>query len=108
MRFTAKGAWIRFDQLDLSGINQLELALNPGNTKGKLEIRLGSPDGQVIGGTKVLTKEDRPANLDGQFFPVKVQLQTTSDFQDLYLVFVPDGDVSIWNTFNLNTIRFIR
>lgn len=108
VRFTSAGAWIRFDQLDLSGLKELELALNPGNTKGKLEIRIGSPEGQLIGETKVLSKEDRPANLDGQFFPIKVRLNSTANFQDLYMVFVPEGEVSIWNTFNLNTIKFNR
>lgn len=108
VRFTTAGAWIRFDQLDLSGLKELELALNPGNTKGKLEIRIGSPEGQLIGETKVLSKDDRPANLEGQFFPVKVKLNSTPDFQDVYLVFVPEGEVSIWNTFNLNTLKFNR
>ena len=108
VRFTSAGAWIRFDQLDLSGLKELELALNPGNTKGKLEIRIGSPEGQLIGETKVLSKDDRPANLEGQFFPIKVGLNSTSDFQNVYLVFVPEGEVSIWNTFNLNTLKFNR
>jgi cytochrome c len=106
VKFTAAQSWIRFDQLDLSGIRQLEIALSPGNTSGKLEIRTGSAEGTLIGETKVLSKADRPANLEGQFFPVNLNLSSTEGIQDVYLVFVPDKEVSIWNTFNVSTIRF--
>jgi cytochrome c len=106
VKFTAARSWIRFDQLDLSGIKLLEIALSPGNTSGKLEIRTGSAEGTLIGETKVLSKADRPANLEGQFFPVSLNLSSTQAIQDVYLVFVPDKEVSIWNTFNVSTIRF--
>jgi cytochrome c len=108
VKFTAAGAWIRFDQLDLSGIRQLEVALSPGNTSGKLELRLSSATGTLIGQTKILTKSDRPAKADGQFFPVKIPITSTIGQQDLYVVFVPESDVSIWNTFNVSTIAFQR
>jgi len=108
MKFTAKNAWIKFENLDLTGISGLELALNPGNTKGKIEVRIGSPEGKLIGETPVLTKEDRPKTGDTPYFPVKVSLTPTEDFQDIYFVFVPESEVSIWNTFNMNTVRFIR
>jgi cytochrome c len=106
VKFTAKDAWIKFEELDLTGISSLDLSLNPGNAKGKLQIRTGSPDGKLIGETGILSKADRPKNLEEQFFPISIKLEPTADFQDLYLVFIPDGEVSIWNTFNLNTIRF--
>lgn len=108
VRFTENGAWIKFEKLDLLGIKSLELALNPGNTKGKIEIRIGSPEGKLIGETKVLSKTDRPSNSEGGYFPVKVNLTSSQGFQDLYFVFVPESEVSIWNTFNVNTIQFIR
>lgn len=108
VKFTAPQSWIRFDQLDLKGIKNLDLALSPGNTSGKLEIRIGSPTGTVIGETKTLSKADRPANLEGQFFPVRVSLSPVEEIQDIFLVFVPDKEVSIWNTFNVSTIKFNR
>jgi cytochrome c len=108
VKFTAARSWIRFDQLDLTGIKQLEIALSPGNTSGKLEIRIGSSDGMVIGETKILSKADRPANWEGQFFPVTVTLSPTDGIKDVFLVFVPDKEVSIWNTFNVSTIKFNR
>jgi cytochrome c len=108
VKFTAKNAWIKYEQLDLTGISSLELALNPGNTKGKLQIRIGSPDGPLIGETSVLSNDDRPKNLEGQYFPISVKLTPIQDFRDVYFVFQPEGNVSIWNTFNLNTIKFIR
>jgi cytochrome c len=106
VRFTSPNSWIKFDQLDLTGIKSIELALAPGNTIGKIEIRSGSPDGKLIGETKVLSKADRPEKQEGQFFPVSVPLLPSLEIQDVYLVFVPESDVSIWNTFNLNTVRF--
>lgn len=108
VKFTAKDAWIKFENLDLTGISSLELALNPGNTKGKLQVRVGSPDGKLIGETAVLSKDDRPKNVEGQYFSVNVKLTQAQDFQDLYIVFQPESEVSIWNTFNMNTIKFIR
>lgn len=108
VKFTARNSWIVFDKLDLTGISALELAINPGNAKGSLQVRIGSPEGKLIAETKVLSKDDRPKNLEGQFFNVKLSLEPTLDFQDLYFVFQPEGEVSIWNTFNLNTIKFVR
>lgn len=108
VKFTARNSWIVFDKLDLTGISALELAINPGNAKGSLQVRIGSPEGKLIAETKVLSKDDRPKNLEGQFFNVKLSLEPTVDFQDLYFVFQPEGEVSIWNTFNLNTIKFVR
>lgn len=106
VKFTEKNAWIKFEKLDLTGISALELALNPGNTKGKFEVRVGSPEGKPIGETMLLSKADRPSNSEGSYFAVDVKLESTRDFQDLYLVFIPEGEVSIWNTFNLDTIKF--
>jgi cytochrome c len=104
VKFTAKSSWIKFENLDLTGISGLEIALNPGNTMGKIQVKVGSPDGILIGETKILSKADRPSNLEGGYFPISVKLEPTADFQDLFLVFIPEGDVSIWNTFNLDTI----
>lgn len=106
VRFTASQAWIKFDQIDLNGIKSIDLALNPGNTKGKIQLRSGSPEGQVVGETKVLTRDDRPKGQEGQFFTISVAITPPTEASDLYLVFVPEGDVSIWNTFNLNTLHF--
>ncbi len=108
VRFTEPGAWIRFDRLDLSGIRKIALRLNPGNTTGKLQIRRDGPEGKLLGETKLLTKEDRPKGQEGGFFVVDVPLNSSEGWQDVYVVFVPEGEVSIWNTFNLNTISFSR
>jgi cytochrome c len=108
VRFTAPNAWIKFDQLDLSEIRAVELALNPGNTTGKIQLRWGSAEGELIGETPVLSKKNRPEGQKGQFFSVSVPVLTKNEGSDFYLVFVPEGEVSIWNTFNLNTIRFLK
>lgn len=108
VRYTGEGAWIKYNQIDLTEISSMELTLNPGNTQGKIQVRVGSPDGELLGETAILSKEDRPKTQEGPFFPVSISLNKKSGFHDLYFVFVPEGDVSIWNTFNMNTIRFVR
>ena len=106
--FTAKDSWIVFRELDLTQIKELELVLNPGNTKGKLEIRMGSSDGTLIGSSTSLSKDDRPKGQEEPWFSVKVPIQPTAGIQDVYVVFRPETEVSIWNRFNLNTIKFNR
>ena len=108
VKFTASGAWIKFDELDLASIQKVVLELNPGGTKGKIEIRSGSPTGNLLGETTVLSSKDRPSGNSGPYFSIPVTIKASPEIQDVYLVFVPEGDVSIWNTFNLNTIRFER
>ncbi len=103
IRFTEKNSWISFDQTDLSGINKVKLLLSPGNVKGKLEIRLGSPDGELWGSTEILEKKEGVA-----YFPVQIKVNPVSGFQDVYFVLRTDSGVSIWNTFNLETIDFER
>ncbi|MFC3415339.1 PKD domain-containing protein [Algoriphagus hitonicola] len=103
VKFTEKGSWIAFDQLDLRGINELELLVNPAGIKGVLEIRTGGPEGTLIGQTQELIQGDRKG-----YFPVKVALETREDLTDLYFVLRTDSGVSIWNTFNLDWVRFIR
>ncbi|MHA7128181.1 PQQ-dependent sugar dehydrogenase [Algoriphagus namhaensis] len=108
VRFTADNSWMRLAEIDLSGIKQVELLLNPGETSGAIEIRAGSLDGALLGSTPVLAQKDRPKGYPKNWFPVKVALQNSTEIQDLYFVFRADSEVSIWNTFNLYSIQFSR
>lgn len=107
VKFTENNSWIRFEEIDLNQISKIILELNPGGTKGKFELRQGSLDGPVIGATEELSRINRPSG-SPDWFPVEIDLQKTDEIQDLYLVFITDSEISIWNTFNLNTLKFIR
>lgn len=107
VKFTEDNSWIRFESIDLNQISKVILELNPGGTKGKIELRQGSLDGPVIGATEDLSRINRPSG-GSNWFPVVIDLAKTGEIQDLYVVFTTDTEISIWNTFNLNTLEFIR
>ncbi|TFV94271.1 PKD domain-containing protein [Algoriphagus kandeliae] len=103
IRYTEKDSWIALDQVDLSGIKQLQLWVNPAGIKGVLEIRTGSSDGPILGKTGELQQ-----GAQSGYFPVTVNLQESNEIQDLYFVLRTDSGISIWNTFNLDRILFKR
>lgn len=108
VKFTEDKSWMRFENIDLSQIKEITLELNPSGTKGQLELRVGSLDGPVIGSTAVISQADRPSAYPSNWFPQKISIQKTENIQDLYLIFRAESEVSIWNTFNLYTIKFTR
>lgn len=107
VQFTASGSWLMFRDIDLDQIRKITLSIMPGNTKGKLQVRGGDPNGELIAETEILSKDSSPA--DGSrngWFEVTVPVSKSSYYGDLYLVYVPESPVSIWNTFNMNTLKF--
>jgi cytochrome c len=103
VRFTQRNSWIAFDQIDLRGVRQVEILVNPAGIEGRLEIRLGSPMGPRIGISEVLLQGDRKG-----YFTEAIPLKKTDETADLYFVIKTESGISIWNTFNLDRIRFIR
>jgi cytochrome c len=75
----ADGAWLKFNQIDLAGIKQLEF-IGPGRnnaTNGTIEVHQGSPNGNILG------------TFSGNFASknIKVILSGTLGVSDLYVVF---------------------
>lgn len=101
IRFTAKDSWIAFDQMDLSGIQTLDFLVNPAGIRGILEIRRDAPDGALLGQTGELTQGSREG-----YFSVQVPIEPVDEATDLYILLRTAAGVSIWNTFNLDRIRF--
>ncbi len=60
--FTGKKSWIKFSDIDLTGISSLDLLVQASkktaNAGGIIEIRAGSPDGELLGKTGFLEVED--------------------------------------------------
>lgn len=103
--FTISGreAYIGFRQLDLTGINQISVAALTRfwhwshYIGGTIELRLDSPDGQLVGSPQ---ERVRPASMtaaDGPFFgrdldlPVEIDVSGVDGLHDIYLVFRNPG-----------------
>jgi cytochrome c len=107
IKFTEDNAYLSFKNIDLTNIKAVVCTIDPNNTSGKIELRLGSPTGKLLGSTATLSKSDRPANAKpGRWFDGKINLEPTTGMQDVYVVFRSPANVSIWNAFLLNTLYF--
>ena len=82
-------AWIKFEDLDLSGISSLKVrGVNVGDAVPyQVEVRGGQPDGPVLG--KVLFRMG--ADSDGILGAVTLAPSEYSEPTDLYLHFIPSG-----------------
>ncbi len=94
--FTGKGGHIGFKQIDLTGINQVKIGA-PNRfwhwshfVGATIEIRLGSPDGQVVG--EPFTIPPAPKGEKGPFFgkamgaPAIIDVSKAEGIQDLYIL----------------------
>jgi len=107
VQFTASGSWLLFRDIDLNQIKKITLSIMPGNTVGKLQVREGSPDGKLLAESGMLTKDFRPASGPQEgWFNASFTIPATDYFGDLYFVYVTDEAITIWSTFNLNTLNF--
>ncbi|WP_425638182.1 PQQ-dependent sugar dehydrogenase [Algoriphagus yeomjeoni] len=109
VQFTESGSWLLFRAIDLSEINKITLSIMPGNTVGKIQVRAGSPEGEILAESDILTKDSRPkTGPKVGWFEVPFTVPSTDYYGDLYLVYVTESPITIWSTFNLNTIKFHR
>lgn len=94
--FTGKGGYIGFRQIDLSGINQVKIGA-PNRfwhwshfVGATIEIRLGRPDGQVLGQPFIIPLA--PKGEKGPFFgdamgaPAIIDVSKAEGIHDLYIV----------------------
>ncbi|MEO0473476.1 MAG: carbohydrate-binding protein [Bacteroidota bacterium] len=88
---TGVGSWIRYDQIDMTGVASIEImasAIAQFTSGGFVEFRLDAPDGDLIGNLKVEN------SLIPSSDPKWLNLQATEGIHDLYLVFNAEGEVS--------------
>ena len=105
VRFTEKAAWFKMNQLDLKGINKIEFELDPGSIKAKIQVRLDSPEGKLIGETALVDNSIKAGKAWGI---ISIPIEQTEGTHDVYFVIQTEDGISIWNTFNMNSLRFIR
>ncbi len=73
------GAWVRFNQLDLTSVKSIVLSLSAKDKRGgEIEVRLKAADGKLIGKGKINTTDQQN---------VSVKLERTEGVHDLYFVF---------------------
>ena len=107
VQFTESDSWLLFRALDLNEINKITLSIMPGNTVGKIQLRTGSPDGQILAETGIVSKDSRPeSGSKAGWFEVPLTVPESDFYGDLYIVYVTEEPITIWNTFNLNTMKF--
>ncbi|MEN2281108.1 PQQ-dependent sugar dehydrogenase [Algoriphagus sp. SE2] len=104
IKFTEKESYFSFKNLDLSGIESIDLEVNPGNISGKIEIRSGGVDGVLIGESKLLDSKQMKKGED--WFVVSIPIQKIANPSDVYFILKTESGISIWSTFNINSMEF--
>ncbi|GAB4466754.1 MAG: hypothetical protein OHK0057_05570 [Thermoflexibacter sp.] len=77
------GSWLMFKNIDLQGVKKVTLRMASTGEGYTMQIRVGKPDGQIIGELKVPNKEKRD---NWEEFTVPIA-NPSSGKQDLYLIF---------------------
>nr|WP_089319559.1 ThuA domain-containing protein [Pontibacter ummariensis] len=106
---SASGSHIAFKNVDMSGINQLTFSAMAskeyGMTGGTIEVRLGSPDGELLGQSDpIMATSGAGPNTPPQ--QAKASLKSATGFQDLYLVFKNDKAASGQMLFTVLNVLF--
>lgn len=126
------GSYLGFKQIDLAGINKLELNASAqkreGSVGGTIEVRLDSPTGPVVGTEKVEIapevdiakvmaemesekKNAKPGEVVKQRNPfarppVKIKIKDTEGKHDIYIVFKNDSAKAIEPLLSFSKINF--
>jgi cytochrome c len=118
-------AYIAFKKLDMTGIKQLEFVAQAntrdGNTGGTIEVRLNSPEGELIGRTEVYLPGQRPAGTGAQAAQdagaasaprsrgpasLKCDIKEVNGIKDIYLVFKNTQAKAVQPLMSLTSVRF--
>lgn len=94
MTFNESGAWLAFEELDLTGVSHLAASFVSPNLEGELELHLDAPDGPLIGSLKVAAtpKDQIP----------RIPISPTPGMHRLYVLYrEKQGGISIWRRLEL-------
>ena len=107
VRFNEDHAYIVFKGIDLSGIQSLTLGSDTMQTQGKMEIRVGAPDGERLG-VAMLETATQVKGLSGQL-ELTIPLNDQQVMVDLYIVYRREDVESAKNgVFHLDWLLFNR
>lgn len=91
------GDWLRFDDIDLTGVQTIDARVSSETNGGTIEVRLGSNTGALIGSLNVDNTNDWQI-----WDTVSGTITATNGIQDVFLVFKGDNGY----LFNVNWIEF--
>jgi lysophospholipase L1-like esterase/chitodextrinase len=100
------GDWIRFSDVDFgSGANsvQMQLALPASNRGGRIEFRIGDPDGALVG-----THVVQATGSWGTYFTQHTSISGLNGERDLYVVFKGRSGVANLRSITFSTQRLTR
>ncbi len=83
---TENKSYLNFNQLDLTSIGNINLSVFASDSRlsgGKIEVRIGSPTGKLIGEAEVKV---------GSIAPKNITIMPQTGFNDIYFVFVNDNN----------------
>jgi len=89
--FIDNGDWVKYEGLDLSNMNSVKVNASSRNDGGTIEVRLGNPEGDLIGSVDV----GNTGNW-GNYKQEQANISRVTGEQDVYLVFV-GGSNSLFN-----------
>lgn len=106
VKFTEKDSYFSFENLDLSGIEAVEMELDPGSITGKIEIRSGGVNGKLLGESTMIDRSMKKQ--EGAWWKVTIPITAVDQPEDIYFVLRTDSGISIWSTFNIYSLHFKR
>ncbi len=95
--FINNGDWSKYDSVDLTCANYIEVRVSSKNSGGNIEVRLGGVSGQLIGTITVPSTKSWSS-----WTTVSANIDAVNDINDLYLVYKGGNGY----LFNVNWIRF--
>jgi cytochrome c len=106
VKFTENQSHIGFNDIDLTGVKKLAFSVDPNKKSGWFEVRIGGPDGRIIGKTPVISEESKPKANNNKWFDYVLEIESITGWEDVYIIFQTDTGVDIWGSFLMNSISF--
>ena len=101
------GDWVRYDRLDFGGGGvrslRVTLGVSVAGAGGTIEVRLGAPDGQLIGSHVV-----QPTGSYSTRYTQRFSIDNVSGVRDVFLVFRNRSGVANVESFQFSTQRLVR
>jgi cytochrome c len=96
------GAYIRFNDIDVTGIKQIRYLYSTKSRNGRIEARLGAPDGQLLGVVKF------PASGSWKkLASISANLESVNGRYDIYFVFSKEDSGPNEHLINMKSIQFL-
>ncbi|MEZ5070117.1 MAG: glycoside hydrolase family 3 C-terminal domain-containing protein [Bacteroidales bacterium] len=92
------GSWTAYDNIDLTGVDSMGLVVNIPTEGGIIEVRVGSPDGNLIGDLNATAASGRPVGGvygAGSLMKIKVNRLGVTEPQTVYLCYKAPMDAPI-------------